>query len=142
MYSWIPSRSAQCRSVVARFHTNKLSNDVVHLDDLQISFHRTVNVPDNRECSELPPNLGKFPLFQVRNYADKVHPEMAAKGGIFLPMYREFYDSHHSILRTNELAEREAMWIRFRSTKLYAIKIYVGAVNAVSGEPAVETAAT
>lgn len=34
------------------------------------------------------------------------------------------------------------MWIRFRSKKPYAIKIYVGAVNAISGEPAVETAAT
>jgi hypothetical protein len=38
-------------------------------------------------------------------------------------------------------AEREAMWIRFHSKKP-AIKIYVGGVNAVSGEPAVETAAT
>jgi hypothetical protein len=34
------------------------------------------------------------------------------------------------------------MWIQFSSTSSYAIKIYVGAVNAVSGEPAVETAAT
>jgi ubiquitin len=34
------------------------------------------------------------------------------------------------------------MWIRFHSQKPYAIKIFVGGVNAVSGEPAVETAAT
>lgn len=34
------------------------------------------------------------------------------------------------------------MWINFRSTKQYAIKVYVGAVNAVSGEPAIENAAT
>jgi len=34
------------------------------------------------------------------------------------------------------------MWISFRSEKQYAIKVYVGAVNVVSGEPAVETAAT
>lgn len=34
------------------------------------------------------------------------------------------------------------MWIRFDSTNSYAIKVYIGAVNAVSGEPAVETAAT
>lgn len=40
------------------------------------------------------------------------------------------------------MAEREAMWINFRSTKQYAIKVYVGAVNAVSGEPAIENAAT
>jgi hypothetical protein len=34
------------------------------------------------------------------------------------------------------------MWIRFRSKRPYAVKVYVGAVTAVSGEPAVETAAT
>jgi ubiquitin len=34
------------------------------------------------------------------------------------------------------------MWINFHSKQPYAIKIYVGGVNAVSGEPAVETAAT
>jgi len=34
------------------------------------------------------------------------------------------------------------MWINFKSDKKYAIKVYVGAVNAVSGEPCVETAAT
>jgi len=34
------------------------------------------------------------------------------------------------------------MWVRFRSEKSYAVKIYCGAVNACSGEPAVETAAT
>lgn len=34
------------------------------------------------------------------------------------------------------------MWIKFESKEPYAVKIYVGAVNAVSGEPAAETAAT
>lgn len=34
------------------------------------------------------------------------------------------------------------MWINFNSHKPYAIKIFVGAVNIVSSEPAVETAAT
>lgn len=34
------------------------------------------------------------------------------------------------------------MWIEFSSKQSYAIKVYVGGVNAVSGEPMVETAAT
>lgn len=34
------------------------------------------------------------------------------------------------------------MWIKFTASDKFAIKVYVGAVNAVSGEPAVETAAT
>lgn len=34
--------------------------------------------------------------------------------------------------------EREAMWINFTANRPFAIKIYVGGVNAVSGEPAIE----
>lgn len=34
------------------------------------------------------------------------------------------------------------MWINFNSYKPYAIKVFVGGVNIVSGEPAIETAAT
>lgn len=34
------------------------------------------------------------------------------------------------------------MWIRFKSHNRFAIKIYLGGVNAISGEPAVENAAT
>jgi len=40
------------------------------------------------------------------------------------------------------LIEREAMWIRFESNDEFAIKVFVGAINAISGEPAIETAAT
>src|SRR2546421_4084731 len=38
--------------------------------------------------------------------------------------------------------EREAMWIRFESEMQFAIKIYVGGVNAVSGEPVPENMAS
>jgi len=34
------------------------------------------------------------------------------------------------------------MWIRFESNEEFAIKVFVGAINAISGEPAIETAAT
>ena len=34
------------------------------------------------------------------------------------------------------------MWVNFEASKPYAIKIYVGGVNAVSGEPSHENAAT
>ena len=40
------------------------------------------------------------------------------------------------------MTEREAVWIRLSSRTQFAIKIYVGGVNAVSGEPAVEATAT
>ncbi|KAF2801712.1 uncharacterized protein BDZ99DRAFT_455844 [Mytilinidion resinicola] len=100
----------------------EITDNAVHLDDLQIAFKRTVRVPDNDNSSALPPGLGNFPLFEVRNYAKSFPTNMTVKGGLFLPMY-----------------QREALWIRLRSQRPYAVKIFVGGVNAVSGEPAVES---
>ncbi|KAF4945245.1 hypothetical protein FGADI_12106 [Fusarium gaditjirri] len=97
----------------------------VTLDDLTITFRRTIRVPDNKFSAGLPPNEGKFPLFEVKDYARTLPLSMAQKGGMFIPMY-----------------QREALWIDFKSQKRYAIKIYVGDVNIVSGEPSVPTAAT
>ncbi|KAH6673577.1 hypothetical protein B0J14DRAFT_512163 [Halenospora varia] len=104
---------------------NQLKDNIIHLEDVQISFQRTVKVPDNHNSSELPPSFGKFPLYPVKDHASKLPPEMVAKGGLFFPMY-----------------QKEAMWILFKSEKPYAVKVYTGAVNAISGEPAIETAAT
>ncbi|KZM25153.1 uncharacterized protein EKO05_0008478 [Ascochyta rabiei] len=106
----------------------KLEDDTVLVDGiLCISFQRTVRVPDNHQTSFLPPDLGKFPLKPVSKYTGKMRNEMRAKGGLFFPMYQS-----------------EAMWINFSCTKdqSYMIKIYVGGVNAISGEPAVEDGAT
>ncbi|RYP25732.1 hypothetical protein DL768_011427 [Monosporascus sp. mg162] len=84
---------------------------------LHISFQRTIRVPDNVEASFLPPGLGCFPLYKVQDYASRLPPELASKGGVFLPMH-----------------QKEAMWIRLSSTTPFMIKIYCGGVNAVSGE--------
>ena len=69
------------------------ANDVVRisrgrLEELDISFQRTIRVPDGKGDSELPPSMGTFPLYSVANYAEKLPKEMAAKGGVFFPMYR------------------------------------------------------
>ncbi|PTD02116.1 hypothetical protein FCULG_00012190, partial [Fusarium culmorum] len=97
----------------------------VKIDDLEISFKRTVRVPDNDDTNNLPPDAGSFPLYKVDDYAETLPLSMAQKGGLFIPMY-----------------QREAMWINFESKCLYAIKVFVGGINAVSGEPSVEDAAT
>ncbi|UZP36976.1 hypothetical protein NXS19_004792 [Fusarium pseudograminearum] len=97
----------------------------VKIDDLEISFKRTVRVPDNDDTNYLPPDAGSFPLYKVDDYAETLPLSMAQKGGLFIPMY-----------------QREAMWINFKSERHYAIKVIVGGINAVSGEPSVEGAAT
>ncbi|KXH63724.1 integral membrane protein [Colletotrichum salicis] len=94
-------------------------------DALSIQLNRTIRVPDNRDTNNLPPGLGTFPLFKVQDYAHNMPPDMAKKGGIFFPMY-----------------QREAMWVNFSAQAPFAIKIYVGGVNAVSGLPMTENEKT
>ena len=74
------------------------ANDTIHItggkrQKLDISFQRTIRVPDGKGDSELPPGMGTFPLYAVTDYAEKMPREMAAKGGLFLPMYRMFFPS-------------------------------------------------
>ena len=64
-------------------------SEVVVNGGLRISFHRTIRVPDNDQISLLPPDLGAYPLWSVQKYSTKMPVEMAAKGGLFFPMYRK-----------------------------------------------------
>ncbi|KAH6653835.1 hypothetical protein BKA67DRAFT_676351 [Truncatella angustata] len=92
---------------------------------LTLTINRTVRVPDNQDTNMLPPSLGHFPLFKVQDYADRMPSDMVAKGGLFFPMY-----------------QREAMWINFTALRPFALKVYVGGVNAVSGFPMQENETT
>ncbi|KAK2064170.1 hypothetical protein LY76DRAFT_632129 [Colletotrichum caudatum] len=65
--------------------------------------------------------MGTLPLFGVRDHAQKMPEGMAKKGGVFFPMY-----------------QREATWTDSFATAPFAIEIYVGGVNAVSGFPVTE----
>lgn len=56
-------------------------NYVLINNDLQISFERTIRVPDNAHASHLPPSLGSFTLKPISNFSSRIDPAMAAKGG-------------------------------------------------------------
>lgn len=58
-------------------------------ESLEISFQRTMRVPDNKDISHLPPAIGTFGLHEVSQYKDKLPHNMAAKGGLFFSMYRK-----------------------------------------------------
>jgi hypothetical protein len=58
--------------------------------NLFVSFQRTVRVSDNDTENELPPSLGKFPIFDTEDYKQKLPQEVSGKGGYFIPMYREY----------------------------------------------------
>jgi hypothetical protein len=65
-------------------------NHVLVDSKLKVSFRRTIRVPDNQQISDLPPSLGAFPLKRVSEYFAKLPNSMAAKGGLFFPMYRKY----------------------------------------------------
>lgn len=85
-----------------------------------VVFQRTLRLPDDGRTYPLPPGLGAFPIFKVADYAERVPPKWREHGGVFIPMY-----------------QREALWLGFRAAawKPNAVKIAVGRVNTISGEP-------
>ena len=89
-----------------------------------LNFQRTLRIPDDGGTYPLPPGLGTFPISKIEEYKERVPETWAEHGGVFIPMY-----------------QREALWISFRSRywKPNAVKVAVGKVNAVSGEPWYQT---
>lgn len=82
-----------------------------------VSFQRTLRVPDSYRASKLPPGFGPLPIRRVADYAGHT-PAGWKHEGAFIP-----------------LDEREAMWLSFYAAgwKPNAVKVGVGAINAVSG---------
>lgn len=83
-----------------------------------IEFQRTLRIPDDNREYPLPPGLGKFPLFHLEDYEQKIPEDWRNHGGVFFPMYQS-----------------EAMWIRFDGGYPCAVKVAAGKINAVSGNP-------
>lgn len=88
---------------------------------LEVSFHRTLRVPDDGRRYNLPPGLGRFPLRPVDDLrAGQCPPKWRKRGGIALPMW-----------------QAEACWISFGSPYdfPFAVKVAAGKVNALTGAP-------
>jgi len=87
---------------------------------LGVSFQRTLRIPDDGGRYPLPPSLGQFPVCRIEDFRSAVPDAWKNHGGVFLPMW-----------------QREAMWLRFSgaSFRPYALKVAVGKVCALSGEP-------
>jgi hypothetical protein len=88
-------------------------------EKLNITFHRTLRIPDDNKKYGLPPSIGHFPLEHVEDYANNLPESWADRAGVFFPMY-----------------QAEAMWMSFDTAtgRPYAIKVASGKVNAVSGK--------
>lgn len=99
----------------------RLEQDRLRIGDrLTVSFQRTLRVPDGPGEYPLPPGFGPFSLRRARDFAERLPSRWVKEEAFFFPMYR-----------------REATWIGFDGApwKPNAVKVGVGGVNAISGEP-------
>lgn len=82
-----------------------------------VTFQRTLRLPDDGRAYPLPPGLGRFP---IRRAADYPGLPLAWREDLLIPLHR-----------------REALWIGFEGAwwKPNAVKVGVGAIDAISGGP-------
>jgi hypothetical protein len=103
----------------------RLEHDTIRVGDhVEITFYRTLRLPDDGKVYPLPPGLGTFPIVRVEDYADRVPAAWREAGGFIIAMY-----------------QREALWIRFRGAvwRPNAVKVAAGGINAVTGGPLTES---
>ena len=63
----------------------------LHVNDgLEISFHRTVRVPDDEASYPSPNSLGAVPLLGVNQIQDNLPEDAVEKGGVLLPLHGEW----------------------------------------------------
>ena len=68
---------------------------------LDISFMRTLRIPDDGKDYPLPPGLGTFPVRHVDDYSDRIPSKWLQRGGVMFPMH-----------------QAEALWLNFSSGKI------------------------
>jgi hypothetical protein len=91
-------------------------------NSLDLKFQRTLRVPEDGKFYPLPAYFGLYPLFNVETFSDRLPLYMQKKGGLFIPMF-----------------QREALSLDFDCStreECFAIRIYVGSINAISGKAA------
>lgn len=99
----------------------RLRRNLLEFGACRIAFQRTLRIPDDGRSYPLPPGLGTFPVLPVSRFADRVPDDWRRHGGVFIPMH-----------------QREALWIDFTGSDRSApsaVKVAIGKVNAVTGEP-------
>ncbi|EFC38876.1 predicted protein [Naegleria gruberi] len=101
---------------------------------LEISFHRTLRIPNDGKTYPLPCSLGRFPIKRVEDYSKTVPAHWLEHGGVFIPLYQS-----------------EAMWIQFSYSNSFhnmpfcqsdvtnndfplAVQMGVGMINALTGD--------
>ncbi|KAL2867674.1 uncharacterized protein BJX67DRAFT_352058 [Aspergillus lucknowensis] len=100
-------------------HESREKEKIIIDDRLELTFHRTLRMPDDDKIHPLPASRGTFPLYNVNAFTSQLPEHITKRGGVFFPMW-----------------QREALWINFNnrdSSTYYAIRVNIGHINAISG---------
>lgn len=115
VHTWTPAHVAGAlREVIL----NRGGLNTAAFAELTIKFQRTMRIPDEGKKYPLPTGLGQLRLRSVDDFSETAPVAWMQKGGVVMP-----------------LARSEALWIWFCSRYCFAVKIGVGKINALSGEP-------
>jgi hypothetical protein len=89
-------------------------------DRFSVTFQRTLRVPEDGRVYPLPPGLGRLPVHRARDYRERVPELWWRRDDIFIPIH-----------------QREALWLALGAAawKPNAVKIAVGRINALTGQP-------
>lgn len=97
--------------------------------DLEISFNRTLRVPEDGTVYNLPALFGPFPLVNVDLLDGKLPESMIQKSGLLIPMYQREALS----LGFNESCRYIEASVQPKYRRGFAVKVLAGSVNAISG---------
>jgi hypothetical protein len=96
-----------------------LAEDAIHIGPrFAVTFQRTLRLPDDNRAYPLPPGLGRFPVYRVRDFWARMPAPWRRAAGFFIPVY-----------------QREALWLGFDcpAWQPRAVQIGIGGINAVTG---------
>ncbi|KAK2060316.1 hypothetical protein LY76DRAFT_510164 [Colletotrichum caudatum] len=129
------SNSSASLSVEKRGSTLTIQDEVDPRITSSITFQRTLRLPEDRKLHGTSEFLGPFPLFSTDEHASRLPPAMNSKGGMFFPMFQReglaislSSEDDHARTRSHEI-----------DPDRFAVKVYAGSINCLSGRKASET---
>lgn len=67
----------------------QLTYNALKIGQVEITFQRTLRLPDTDETYPLPPSLGTFPMVKVQDYINDVPEHWAKRKGVIIPMWQK-----------------------------------------------------
>lgn len=112
------------------------ATDTLMKEDCLVRLSRTVRVPEDGKVHELPATFGPLPLINISKCDEaRIPSAMRSKGGFVTPMLQR--EAMCISLSSEQYSDR---WqnIYKEPTCLFAMRVYAGGINVLSGQPSTE----